>query len=41
MYKSVGSGLQDVVVAGMILDLARSAGLATPLPIRFETKRIG
>ena len=41
MYKSVGSGLQDVVVAGMILDLARAAGLATPLPIRFETKRIG
>ena len=41
MYKSVGSGLQDVVVAGMILDLARSSGLATPLPIRFETKRIG
>jgi alanine dehydrogenase len=41
MYKSVGSGLQDVVVAGMILDLARAAGLATPLPIRFEAKRIG
>lgn len=41
MYKSVGSGLQDVVVAGMILDLARAAGLTTPLPIRFETKRIG
>jgi alanine dehydrogenase len=41
MYKSVGSGLQDVVVAGMILDLARAARLATPLPIRFETKRIG
>ncbi|HEY2257012.1 MAG TPA: ornithine cyclodeaminase family protein [Variovorax sp.] len=41
MYKSVGSGLQDVVIAGMILDLARAAGLATPLPIRFETKRIG
>ena len=41
MYKSVGSGLQDVIVAGMILDLARSAALATPLPIRFETKRIG
>lgn len=41
MYKSVGSGLQDVVVAGMILDLARTAGLAVPLPIRFETKRIG
>ncbi|TFZ02774.1 ornithine cyclodeaminase family protein [Ramlibacter henchirensis] len=41
MYKSVGSGLQDVVVAGMILDLARSAGSAEPLPIWFEPKRIG
>lgn len=41
MYKSVGSGLQDVVVAGMILDLARTAGLATPLPVRFEPKRVG
>jgi len=41
MYKSVGSGLQDVVVGGMILDLARSAGLAQPLPVRFEPKRVG
>jgi ornithine cyclodeaminase/alanine dehydrogenase len=41
MYKSVGSGLQDVVVAGMILDRARAAGLAAQLPIRFEPKRIG
>lgn len=41
MYKSVGSGLQDVIVAGLILDLARAAGLATPLPIKFEPKHIG
>jgi alanine dehydrogenase len=41
MYKSVGSGLQDVVVAGMILDLARAAGRATTLPVHFETKHIG
>lgn len=41
MYKSVGSGLQDVVVAGMILDLARSAGTAVPLSAHFEPKRIG
>jgi len=39
MYKSVGGGLQDVVVAGMILDKAIEAGLATTLPIEFETKR--
>ena len=41
MYKSVGSGLQDVVVAGMILDLARSAGTAVPLSAHFEPKCIG
>ncbi len=38
MFKSVGGGLQDVVVAGMLLDRALEAGLATPLPIEFETK---
>jgi ornithine cyclodeaminase/alanine dehydrogenase len=35
MFKSVGGGLQDVVVAGMILDRARQAGLVTALPISF------
>ncbi len=39
MFKSVGSGLQDVVIAGLLLDRARAAGLATPLPIEFQTKR--
>ncbi|RQR33270.1 ornithine cyclodeaminase family protein [Burkholderia sp. Bp9142] len=39
MYKSVGGGLQDIVVAGLILDKAIEAGLATTLPIEFETKR--
>jgi len=38
MFKSVGGGLQDVVVAGMILDRAREAGVATELPIEFDTK---
>ena len=40
MFKSVGGGLQDVVVAGIILDRARAAGLATPLPITFSTKLV-
>jgi ornithine cyclodeaminase/alanine dehydrogenase len=40
MFKSVGGGLQDVVVAGMILDRALEAGLATQLPITFSTKRV-
>jgi alanine dehydrogenase len=39
MFKSVGGGLQDVVVAGLIATRALEAGLATSLPIAFETKR--
>ena len=39
MFKSVGSGLQDVVVAGLILERAQAAGCATPLPIEFMTKQ--
>jgi len=39
MYKSVGGGLQDIVVAELILTKAIDAGLVTPLPITFETKR--
>jgi len=38
MFKSVGGGLQDVVVAGLVLEKALAAGLATPLPIKFQTK---
>jgi len=38
MFKSVGGGLQDVVVAELILTKALEAGLATPLPITFQTK---
>ena len=38
MFKSVGGGLQDVVVASLILERAQAAGLATPLPIEFLTK---
>lgn len=40
MFKSVGGGLQDVVVAGMLLDRARAAGLATELPMAFTTKLV-
>jgi alanine dehydrogenase len=39
LYKSVGGGLQDVVVAEVVLRKALDAGLATPLPIEFEKKR--
>jgi alanine dehydrogenase len=39
LYKSVGGGLQDVVVAEVLLRAALEAGLATSLPIEFEKKR--
>jgi alanine dehydrogenase len=39
LFKSVGGGLQDVVVAEVVLRNALAAGVATPLPIQFETKR--
>jgi len=38
LFKSVGAGVQDVVVAELILTKALTAGLATRLPIAFETK---
>jgi ornithine cyclodeaminase/alanine dehydrogenase len=40
MFKSVGGGLQDIVVAGLILDRALEAGLATELFISFAEKRV-
>lgn len=39
MFKSVGGGLQDIVVAELLVRKALQAGLATPLPIQFESKR--
>ena len=38
MFKSVGSGLQDVVVAGLILERRGSSDLRRPLPVEFLTK---
>ncbi|WP_372731506.1 ornithine cyclodeaminase family protein [Novosphingobium sp.] len=40
MFKSVGGGVQDVVVGGAILDRAIAAGLAAPLPFQFEGKAL-
>jgi alanine dehydrogenase len=39
LFKSVGGGLQDIVVAELVLTKALQAGLARPLPVAFETKR--
>jgi ornithine cyclodeaminase/alanine dehydrogenase-like protein (mu-crystallin family) len=38
LFKSVGGGLQDVVVAEVIVRRALEAGLTVPLPIEFDTK---
>lgn len=40
MFKSVGGGLQDIVVAELILTRALEKGLALSLPIEFEHKPI-
>jgi ornithine cyclodeaminase/alanine dehydrogenase-like protein (mu-crystallin family) len=40
MFKSVGGGLQDVVVAELVFEKALAAGLATPLPIAFSHKKL-
>jgi alanine dehydrogenase len=38
MFKSVGSGLQDIAVAELVLRRAIESGRATPLPVSFVTK---
>ena len=40
IFKSVGGGLQDIVIAEMVLGRALAAGLATPLPMSFESKSV-
>lgn len=39
IYKSTGSGLQDIVVAEALVDLARERGTGTELPISIVTTR--
>lgn len=39
IYKSTGSGLQDIVVAEMLVDRARAEGLGTVLPVGIVTSR--
>lgn len=40
MFKSVGSGLQDIVIAELILNRAIEAGLTEPTGMIFERKRV-
>lgn len=39
IYKSTGSGLQDIVVAEALVDLARERGVGTELPVGIVTTR--
>ena len=39
IYKSTGSGLQDIVVAETLVDLARERGIGTQLPVSIVTTR--
>jgi alanine dehydrogenase len=39
MYKSVGSGMQDIAVAAMCVQRARQLGLGTPLPVSITPVR--
>lgn len=39
LYKSTGSGLQDIVVADMLVRRARATGLGTELPVGIVTTR--
>lgn len=39
IYKSTGSGLQDIVVAETLVDLARARGIGTQLPVGIVTTR--
>lgn len=39
MFKSVGGGMQDIVIAEMVLERAIAAGLAQPLAMSFENKK--
>jgi ornithine cyclodeaminase/alanine dehydrogenase-like protein (mu-crystallin family) len=40
MFKSVGGGVQEVIIGGLVFDKAVEAGLAVPLPMQFERKLI-
>jgi ornithine cyclodeaminase/alanine dehydrogenase len=39
IYKSTGAGLQDIVVAEALVDLARLRGIGTELPVGIVTTR--
>lgn len=40
LFKSIGEGLQDVVVAEVIVRRALAEGLAQPLPVKFDIKEV-
>ena len=41
MFKSIGAGIQDIVIAELAFERAVEQGLATALPIEFQIRRAG
>ena len=41
MFKSIGAGLQDIVIAELAFERAIERGLGTTLPIEFQIRRTG
>ena len=41
MFKSIGAGIQDIVIAELAFERAVEQGLATELPIEFQIRRAG
>lgn len=41
MFKSIGAGLQDIVIAELAFERAVERGLGTTLPIEFQIRRVG
>jgi ornithine cyclodeaminase/alanine dehydrogenase-like protein (mu-crystallin family) len=39
LYKSVGNGVQDIIIAELAFERARAAGLTRPFPLGFHQKR--
>jgi ornithine cyclodeaminase/alanine dehydrogenase len=41
MFKSIGAGIQDIVIAELAFERAVERGLGIELPIEFQIRRTG